>query len=93
LRGQIEPVAIVPRLASNNASAVRGAALAGLGIALLPLFVVADDVRNGHLVRVLDGFEPKPQMLCVDYPEGRIPSAKTRLFVEFLSGGLARDGV
>jgi DNA-binding transcriptional LysR family regulator len=93
LRGSAEPAAIEIRLASNNASVVRETVLAGLGIAMLPSFIVADDAKHGRLVRLLDGFEPKPASLCADYPAGRIPPAKTRLFVEHLVAALRRDGV
>jgi len=93
LRGSAEPIAIEVRLASNTASVIREAALAGLGIAMLPSFVVADDIKQGRLVRLLDGFEPKPAALCAEYPAGRIPPAKTRLFIEYLLAALRRDGV
>jgi len=92
LRGQPEPVPVTPRLASNNAHMVREAALAGLGIALLPLFTVAEDVKAGRLMRVLDGFEPKPAWLCAEYPAGRAPSLTARRFVEFLIERLRSDG-
>jgi DNA-binding transcriptional LysR family regulator len=93
LRGSAEPIAIDIRLASNTASVVKEAALAGLGIAMLPSFVVAEEAKQGRLVRLLDGFEPKPAALCAEYPAGRIPPAKTRLFVEHLLVALRRDGV
>jgi len=62
--------AIMPRLryASNDVEAVREAAAAGLGIALLPQFAA------GGLVRLLDGFEPKPLTLIAI--SGRRPMAK-----------------
>jgi DNA-binding transcriptional LysR family regulator len=93
LRGTTEPVAIEIRLASNNASVVREAALAALGIAMLPSFIVSDDAKQGRLLRLLDGFEAKPAALCAEYPAGRVPPARTRLFVEFLVAALRRDGV
>jgi DNA-binding transcriptional LysR family regulator len=92
LRGQIEPVQVTPRLVSNQASVIREGALAGLGIALLPVFIVAEDVRSGRLQRLLDGFEPKPDWLSVNYPDGRVLSSKSRLFTDFLVGRLRRDG-
>lgn len=91
LRGQIEPVRVTPRMASNHASVIREAALAGLGIALLPVFLVSEDVRAGRLQPLLDGFEPKPDWLCAHYPEGRVVSAKCRLFTDFLVEHLRRD--
>lgn len=92
LRGQIEPVQVTPRLVSTHASVIREAALAGLGIALLPGFIVAADVKAGQLLRLLDGFEPKPDWLCAHNPEGRVASAKSRVFIEFLVERLRRDG-
>jgi len=84
LRGQPAPVMVMPRLASNNVTVVREAALVGLGIALLPLLTVAEDVEAGHLMRVLDGFEPKPAWLCAEYPENRAPAIKVKRFVAFM---------
>jgi len=92
LRGASEPVAITPRLSSTHAGIVREAAVAGLGIALLPGFAVADDIKAGRLLRILDGFEPKPDWLCAFHPEGRVASAKVRLFTDFLVERFRRDG-
>jgi DNA-binding transcriptional LysR family regulator len=91
LRGQIDPVQVTPRMAGNHASVIREAALAGLGIALLPVLLVANDVKAGRLQRLLDGFEPKPDWLCAYYPAGRVVSPKSRLFTEFLVERLRRD--
>jgi DNA-binding transcriptional LysR family regulator len=92
LRGQIDPVQVIPRMTSNQAGVIREAALAGLGIALLPGFLVAEDVRAGRLQRLLDGFEPKPDWLCAQYPQGGVVSPKIRLFTDFLVEQLQRDG-
>jgi DNA-binding transcriptional LysR family regulator len=45
-------------LRANNSEIVRGAALAGLGIALLPDFSAAADLRSGRLVAVLAAWRP-----------------------------------
>ena len=45
-------------LAANNSEVLREAALAGLGIALLPDFSALDAVRAGRLLRVLPGWQP-----------------------------------
>jgi DNA-binding transcriptional LysR family regulator len=85
LRGGREPVSIRYRLCSNNGDALRAAAVAGLGIALIPAFLVRDEVRNGRLVALLDGFEPKPVDLYAIYPPTRFLAAKVRLFIDFLA--------
>ncbi|VFT33168.1 transcriptional regulator [Pseudomonas aeruginosa] len=47
-----KPRAVSPRgrFSSNNGQAMRDAALRGQGLALLPLFIVAEDLKNGRLV-------------------------------------------
>jgi DNA-binding transcriptional LysR family regulator len=85
LRGARDAVSIRYRLCSNNGDALRVGALAGLGIALIPAFLVRDDVRNGRLVALLDGFEPKPIDLYAIYPPTRFLAAKVRLFIDFLA--------
>ncbi len=59
-RGDPERVSVVVQgpLRANNSEIVRSAALAGLGIALLPDFSAADPLRNGRLVQVLPQWRP-----------------------------------
>jgi DNA-binding transcriptional LysR family regulator len=78
------PIPIRERLCSNNGDVLREAALAGLGVTLLPAFFVRKDLERGDLVQVLDGFEPKPLSLYAIYPPTRFVSAKVRLFIDFL---------
>lgn len=73
-----------PALRVNNGDMIRDAALAGLGIALLPMFIVGADIRAGSL-RVIDvGVEAAPEVIYVAHPEGRKPSAKLRAFAACL---------
>jgi len=83
--GTAETVSIRYRLCSNNGNALRVAALAGLGIALVPAFLMRKDVQNGTLVTILDGFEPKPINLYAIYPPTRFLAAKVRVFIDFLA--------
>ena len=83
--GTAETVSIRYRLCSNNGNALRVAALAGLGIALVPAFLMREDVQNGTLVTILDGFEPKPINLYAIYPPTRFLAAKVRVFIDFLA--------
>ncbi|WP_119271721.1 LysR family transcriptional regulator [Taklimakanibacter deserti] len=85
LRGVRSSVSIRYRLCSNNGDALRVAALAGLGIALIPAFLVRDELQKGTLVALLDGFEPKPIDLYAIYPPTRFLAAKVRLFIDFLA--------
>ncbi len=72
-------------LCSNNGEVLKTAALAGLGIALLPTFIIGEALRTGRLVEVLPAFKPPEIWVCVIYPPGRHLSAKVRLLTDFLS--------
>ncbi|MHA1567040.1 MAG: LysR family transcriptional regulator [Alphaproteobacteria bacterium] len=69
----------------NSADASRTAAVAGLGVAMLPSFVVEDDVRSGALVRVLEDWHLIHASVCAVYPHNRHLSTKVRVFVDFLA--------
>lgn len=51
--GVTQSVAFAPRYIANEGSAIREAALAGLGIASLPSSMCQEHIRSGDLVRVL----------------------------------------
>lgn len=69
----------------NSARAIRELALAGQGIARIPLFVVADDLRSGRLELLLAPFEPPPLGLYAVYPHRRHLSARVRLLIDLLA--------
>ncbi|MEX2642453.1 MAG: LysR family transcriptional regulator [Acetobacterales bacterium] len=72
------------RLRANNGDALRAATLGGLGVALLPTFLVGDDLRQGRLERLLPGWEPPEAGIFAIYPHTRFLSAKVRAFIDFL---------
>lgn len=69
---------------SNNGDALKQAALRDQGIALLPTFVVGDELQTGRLRTLLSDWQPPDIMLSALYPRHRHLSAKTRLLVEYL---------
>jgi len=92
LRGPEGDVEITPgaRIVSNNMFAVREAAVAGAGIALLSDLVVGADLAAGRLVEVLPAWSlPGSEMYAV-YPSTRNLSPKVRAFLEFLVDWVAR---
>jgi DNA-binding transcriptional LysR family regulator len=60
--------------AADNLLAVREAALAGLGVALLPEATCREDVRSGRLCELAPGWAPAPMALYVLYPSRRRPA-------------------
>ncbi len=72
----------------NSALACRDLALAGEGVACLPLFAVLSHLRRGLLTAVLEDY-PGPAMgIHAVYPHGRYLPAKVRAFMEILGEGL-----
>src|SRR5579862_9351528 len=63
-------------LRSNNALALLGACHGGLGIALLPQFVVDADLRREPLRRVLPGWASAEAAIYAVYPSARFIPAK-----------------
>jgi DNA-binding transcriptional LysR family regulator len=60
----------------NNGMFIRDAALAGLGVALAPSFIVSQELRSGALKALNVGYEPEGADLNIAYPRDRISSAK-----------------
>ncbi len=76
---------------SNNGEAIRAAAVAGVGIALLPQFIVATDLATGRLQRILPQYRGPDLTISLLYPVNRHLSAKVRLLVDFLHKHLSRQ--
>ncbi len=72
------------RLRLDSGEALRDCALAGLGIALLPDFLVKDDLRAGRLRRVLSGFEADTVKIVTLYPGKRLLEPRVRRFVDLM---------
>lgn len=72
------------RFTANDGANVREAALAGIGLATLPWFMVADDVREGRLELVLDGVRQAPMFIAAVMPQREGMPARTRAFVDHL---------
>lgn len=77
-------VAVRAHLLASDMDIVHSAALAGIGIALLPAFRCVDDLRLHRLERVLGDWSAPPTPVHVVYPTARHLSAKVKAFVEFV---------
>ena len=80
-----ETIVIKGVFCSNNGEVLAEAAMQGLGIAVLPDFIVEDALADGRLVRILEGRERSPLTLYVLYPSRHHVPAKTRLFIEYMA--------
>jgi DNA-binding transcriptional LysR family regulator len=86
-------IAVKPRLLSNNTESLRAAALAGLGLVVLPEWMVADALASGALARVLPDCETPASGIFAAYPTNRLIAPKVRAFVDHLVRELKGRGV
>lgn len=73
-----------PRFTAASGALLRSAALADMGLAVLPSFMVAADLATGRLRRVVDAFAGTTLGVHAIYPRARPVPAKTRAFVDAL---------
>ena len=71
-------------LGMNNGDILHDAAVAGLGIALLPAFIAGPAVREGQLNEIDVGLSPEPEFIYMAHPEGRRASTKLRAIAQHL---------
>ena len=72
-----------PRLRADNGEMLRAAAVAGLGICILPSFIAAPGFENGTLVPLLADFPMEEGALQAVMPS-RATTARVRALVDFL---------
>jgi DNA-binding transcriptional LysR family regulator len=76
---------MAPALRINDGEAVRDAARAGLGIALMATWCAADELRSGALVPALPAFPlVSTQTLWALYPSSRELAPKVRAFIDWM---------
>ena len=69
---------------ANSVICLKAAALAGLGIALLPTYCIGPDIAAGRLVPILDAFKLEDRTLHAIYPPGGRAPRKVTTFLKFL---------
>ncbi|QFZ82612.1 LysR family transcriptional regulator [Variovorax paradoxus] len=86
--GKEEEVHVGGRFSGNTAQALRKAAIAGLGIALLPPAMGRLDVEAGRLVPVLPQYQRTGHGLSVVYPSRKHLPRAVSAFIEMVMEGL-----
>lgn len=82
--GKPVPVPVAGRITLNNGEAMRDFALAGLGLAMLPGFIVAPEIAAGRLEPVLPGYPTRALPIHALWPPVTPPPAKLRALVDHL---------
>jgi DNA-binding transcriptional LysR family regulator len=78
---------------SNAPIALRDLAIEGAGIAYLPDWLVADDIEQGRLRRVLPEWASPPLMAWAVYRTELRRSPRLRVFLDVLSTAAARASI
>jgi DNA-binding transcriptional LysR family regulator len=86
--GESISIPVTGALECNHGGALRQAAIAGLGVVLLPYFYVAEALARGTLVTVLDDYCAAELGIHGVYPAGRLVPPKTKVCVEWLARAL-----
>jgi len=73
-------------LVADSAAVLQAFALRGHGVALLPQWLVKDDLEAGRLVRLLPDHRFASQGIYAMYPDTRHLPLKVRAFIDFLKG-------
>ena len=68
----------------NNGQVLKDIALKGLGIVILPYFIIEKELEERQLQIILQDYHLEPLKLSLIYPVNRHLSAKIQLFTEFL---------
>lgn len=83
-RGDIERVAIAPRLYTDSLYVARNTALAGLGVTVVSSWTVEDSLRSGKLVSLLPDWQVAPLPVHLVYPWARYYPARLRMFLQLM---------
>ena len=80
--GDIETRVTGP-LVTNTGDLLCSAGISGMGIVLLPTFIISDPIRSGQLVPLLTDYSLGEAGIHVVYPSHRLLSDKVRKFSDF----------
>ena len=82
---------ISPVLTSEGVTSIREAVRAGLGVAVLPDWLVREDLLSGRLVRVLPQWNAKDLPVHVVYAGHRLLPTRVRAFIDFAVSYMTKE--
>src|SRR5258708_14517238 len=83
--GEPAELSEAPRLCTDDLSTVRHAALQGIGAALVPHLLVANDLESGALTRLLPSLKAHVGVVHAVFPSRRGMVPAVRALLDFLS--------
>jgi DNA-binding transcriptional LysR family regulator len=85
-------VRLTPRLVCGELFVLRAAALAGLGVALIPDHFCQEELHDGRLVRLLPEWSRRPGLVHVVFTTKRGLTPAVRALIDHLAIGFKDDG-
>lgn len=89
-QGQAVLLAHRPRLATDDMTSLRKAAMLGLGVAMLPRDLVEEELRTGRLQRVLPNLSSRTALVHAIFPTRRGMVPAVRQLLDALVAGFAQ---
>jgi DNA-binding transcriptional LysR family regulator len=94
-KGGQTAVPVQGRVKADDSEPLRASALDGLGVVLLPSWLIGNDLRAGRLQRILPDWQAmiatQPSGIFGLYPPHRIVPSKVRVFLDFLQHKFGRN--
>ncbi len=97
--GERIQIMVKGNLQVDNSTAVRAAVLAGIGIAVCPIWLFGDLLQSDSLKIILKDYQPVPLPIHAIYRRSRFIPAKVRCFIDYfttefkLNPWVSEDGV
>ena len=92
-KGRDYPVTVTGSLQCDNGDTLLEAAVAGLGLIVLPHWMIHSQLASGALETVMDDYRPPPLPIHAVYPQRRHLPLKVRCFVDFIAEQFADNPV
>ncbi|MBL1456340.1 MAG: LysR family transcriptional regulator [Methylophaga sp.] len=83
----------LPRITTNNQQVIRHAALRGIGLIMMPVSLLEEDLINGDLIEVLADYKPASKPVNLLFSNRAKTTAKVKTFVDFLSLNLDKTHI
>lgn len=90
--GALQTQGFSPVFTSEGVTSLREAARSGLGVSLLPSWLLEEDLRNGTLVRLLPAWQASPLPVHVVYAGHRLLPLRVSAFIDFAVKHLSENG-
>lgn len=79
--GSVIGLSMESRISANNGEAIRDMAIAGLGIAVLPMFIAHEALQEGRVIRIAENLTPTPLPISAVWPPVKPMPMKLRAIV------------